>query len=517
MKGNRLLALLAVCAAAWMPWRCWAAADSEVVRVCGQNLQNYYWNYDQTERTSTNYLWVSNYQDDAGRAAKTQRIVSALLAINADIYAFNEVEATDIILRQLADSLTKYSDYSFKAVSDGISYTPDAYDNHLKSGFIYRTDKVRPYGSNYAAATAIYYRDVMRIQAFEALTSGERFTLSMNHFKAGGEESESTRLVNASQLISALKTKAMDEDILILGDLNCETDAESVQKIVNEGFEEMLLKYNSGVYTHCYNGGMHLDHVLANATMARQVTRAWVEHVCTTCYEDNDSRTYSDHDPYVVMLRLGDGGDGGCEDIDYRESFASTMGQFTTVDVTGGNAWVIDNTYSCATMNGYRTGENEDWLISPAFDLQGKNAAALQFSHCVGYGTTADNWPSHLKLLISDSYDGVLADAEWQELPISSYGSRNWDWQTVTAEVPARYLGQPRVNVAFRYTTQSDGDTPQWEVKNFLFWAVCGETDGIAEPLARPCSAVRKVVEDGRLFILMPDGRRYTLSGVAVR
>ena len=64
MKGNRLLALLAVCAAAWMPWRCWAAADSEVVRVCGQNLQNYYWNYDQTERTSTNYLWVSNYQDD---------------------------------------------------------------------------------------------------------------------------------------------------------------------------------------------------------------------------------------------------------------------------------------------------------------------------------------------------------------------------------------------------------------------------------------------------------------------
>lgn len=498
-----------------------AQAASESLKICGQNLQNYYWNYDQTERTTTNYLWVSNYSDEAGRALKTHRIVNALLTIDADIYAFNELEATDIILKQLADSLTKYGKATYAAVQDDISYTfGSGVDNHLKSGFIYRTDKVKPYGSNKSGATAYYYRDVMRIQTFEGLASGERMTLSINHFKAGGEEYEDARVTNATQLLTALPKNALDEDILILGDLNCEQGAASIQKIEEAGYEEQLLKYGTSVYTHCYDGGRHLDHVLANATMARQITRAWVEHVCTTCYVDNDYRTYSDHDPYVVTLRLSSSDDPiEEEDIDFSESFASTLGSFTPISVTGDAEWGISSSYKCAMINGYYSGENEDWLVSPSFDFRGKIDASVSFTHCVGYGNTAA-WPEHLKLVLSANYTDEPGSATWTEVSIPAYGSRNWDWQTVSVDVPQTFLGQERVNVAFYYKVETSSDAPQWEIKDFHLQAQAGGQDGIADGESEnppTVKGIQKVFVNGGLYLILPDGRRYTLQGIAVK
>ncbi|MBR1929436.1 MAG: choice-of-anchor J domain-containing protein [Paludibacteraceae bacterium] len=277
------------------------------LKVCGGNMLNYYYYYDESSRP--------DYHDEAGFNAKTSKIVDMMMMVNADIYAFCEVEAREIVLEHLADMLniTAGVDY-YEAIEDGINQYSDSYDNALKSGFIYRSDKVKPYGINQAASTAQYYRNTMRIQAFEEISSGEKFTLSMNHFKAKDSSSDagnSTRMMNVNNLLSSLSSKAFDKDILILGDLNCQVDEEPIQKLISSGYTEQLLYYDANAYSYCYVGsGSLIDHALANQSMAMQITGAGVFHLNTyrsSCGTDpgvNEYR-YSDHDPYLVAMNLG--------------------------------------------------------------------------------------------------------------------------------------------------------------------------------------------------------------------
>lgn len=272
------------------------------LKIFAQNVENYYYHYDNYESTRANY-------DHAAFAAKTRKMVDAMMMVNADIFALCEVEAQPIVLQQLADSMNaRVEGTPYVAVSDGINEAWDAqYDNNIKSGFIYRNDKVKTYGSNYAASTYKYYKNTMRIQAFEDLVSGERFTLAMNHFKAKTTSgSDETRNTNATHLVNALNSyKVQDPDILILGDLNCEVGEEPITILQNAGFEELLIKYNPNAYSHCYGGGELIDHVMANASMAALVTGAGVFHISTSCGADaakNAAYRYSDHDPYIVAL-----------------------------------------------------------------------------------------------------------------------------------------------------------------------------------------------------------------------
>ena len=123
------------------------------LRVCAQNLNNYYYNYTQSTRPS--------YNDEAGFQAKTQKIVDAMLTIDADIYAFCEVEATPIALQHLAEAMSTQAGVTgrYVAVSDGIDYTwyEGISDNQIKSGFIYRTDRVKTYGANTSAVSGNGY------------------------------------------------------------------------------------------------------------------------------------------------------------------------------------------------------------------------------------------------------------------------------------------------------------------------------------------------------------------------
>ena len=294
-----------VIACLWLSAVSYAVQAAVTVKVCGQNLQNYYYNYTESSRPS--------YTNEAGFLQKTNRIVNAVLTIDADIYAFCELEGTPDILDHLVTYLNTAAGVAnrYAAVADGIQGVNDSYDNNLKSGFVYRTDRVRPYGSNTAASTATYYKNVMRIQAFEELTTRERFVLSMNHFKAkdsSADQGDAKRQTNANNLVRALKRITTDPDILVLGDLNCEYGETPISIIINAGYEEQLLRFDSTAYSYCYNSGELIDHVLANASMRAQVTDAYVYHNCTYRCNSRIRNSYSDHDPYVVTLSLGAAG-----------------------------------------------------------------------------------------------------------------------------------------------------------------------------------------------------------------
>lgn len=274
------------------------------LRVCAQNLQNYYYNLNTGRGNYTPEEFV----------AKTRKIVRNMLAIDADIYAFCEVEAQPIVLKQLADSMNAHAGVAgrYAAVNDNISVTwSETADYNIKSGFIYRTDKVATVGSSMGGTPGNgYYAHTMRIQTFKQLSNNEKLVVSMNHFKAKDNSSdagEKTRMTNANNLITMLMNTTSDPDKLILGDLNCEKGEAPLNAIEDAGYEEQLLRYDPYTYSHCYGGGELIDHVFANASMAQQIVNAYVKHVSTyrcTSYV-TQAMSYSDHDPCVVEINLG--------------------------------------------------------------------------------------------------------------------------------------------------------------------------------------------------------------------
>lgn len=267
--------------------------------VLANNLENYYINPNSGRGDYT----------QAQIVAKTGKIVEMMLASNADIFAFCEVEAKPAVLQNLVQELnTAAGGNDFAAVTDGIDEDWDErYNNNIKSGFVYRVATVAPYGSDYAATNVTYYKNTMRIQAWTEKATGEKFTLSMNHFKAMSDDAaKAKRVDNANWLMAGLSnsSKVKDPDILIMGDLNAQMGEQCLTIIQNNGYVEQLLRFDEDAYSYIYYGSHELiDHAFANSTMAQQITAAAVWHTNTS---QSYNQRYSDHDAVLVGLRLGE-------------------------------------------------------------------------------------------------------------------------------------------------------------------------------------------------------------------
>lgn len=307
--------------------------DARIV-VLANNLENYYYNYTESDRPS--------YNTEAGFNQKTQRIVQMMIDADADIFAFCEVEAKPITLQYLVEQLNSAAGVSYyAAVEDGIYVETDEYDNAIKSGFVYRNDKVTPLGNDVAATNVTYYRNTMRIQAWTEIATGESFTLSMNHFKAKSDDaSKAKRVDNANWLVSGLSnsSKVKDPDILVMGDLNCQMDEEAMSVLVNAGYAEQLLRFDAGAYSYIYKNKRELiDHAFANSTMAEQITGAAVWHTNTST---NYNSRYSDHDAVLVGLRLGNG-EQGLEETDTEVPVIIILREGQLIIIRGGVEYTI--------------------------------------------------------------------------------------------------------------------------------------------------------------------------------
>lgn len=481
------------------------------LKICAQNLQNYYYNYNTGRGDYTPEQF----------AEKTRKIVDAMLWVDADIYAFCELEAKPIILTQLADSMNaRVEGTPYAAAADDIDDDWNESCNcNLKSGFIYRTDKVRPIGSSAPSFTANYYKNTMRVQAFEELSSGERLTLSMNHFKAKDSSDDAgngTRVTNATRLTENLPSLALDPDILILGDLNCEVGEEPLNIIENAGYEEQLLKYNNAPYSHCYGGGELIDHVYANPSMAAQITGAGLFHISTYCGPDataNANHRYSDHDPYVVGINLLSDHPMECEEAQYSYLAAggTSLGEMRTISVSGTYNWAYDSQYACAKVSDKG---GEDWLLTPAYDLTMASGVSIAFDHTIGY---AIDMPNQQTLWVTGNFSDV-ANSDWTQLIIPTYPTgMNWSFVHATVNVPATTLGANTV-FGFRQHVPNDANSnkPTWEVKNLQVSVTCEETPSALDE-TQAATFATKILIGGHMYIVMPNGERYTTTGIKVQ
>lgn len=271
------------------------------LKVCAQNCRNYFVTR-LTENGRSDYTSVSGLQ------SKTQKMVASLRYIDADIYALCELQSEDTTLSYLTAAMNADAGYTLYAYIKTSTQYEEA--KPIMSGFIYRKDKVAPYGYMSSTSTQPYYQRTMRVQTWTELSTGERFVLSMNHFKAKdstSDQGEAKRVRNASDLISSLSSYTKDPDILIMGDLNETTTEQAVSSLVQAGYAEQLARYLSSAYSYYYGGQYQLiDHIMANTSMAGQLTGAASFHI-NTGTNKNGSYWYSDHDPVFCAMNLGDG------------------------------------------------------------------------------------------------------------------------------------------------------------------------------------------------------------------
>jgi len=278
------------------------------LRVVGANIENYFADLGgyATKRTTP-----------AQQAMKTQKLVKALRAMKADIYALCEMQVGDKAPTMLLEALNKGGNkYAF------VSMPLDNMDR-IGGCFIYNTERVRTYEaplSAYKDTTSHYYGRMFAV-GFEELATQERLIIGVNHFKSkrpgrGNYDTHLKRMQNADSLLAMLPQAIEifdDADVLLLGDYNCYTQEGPIQAIVRAGYADLLPHGEAGDYSYSFKSEAgYLDRCFASPTMATQIVRVKPWHINADWYyshgayklKDKTMHRYSDHDPIVVDIKL---------------------------------------------------------------------------------------------------------------------------------------------------------------------------------------------------------------------
>ncbi|WP_341525544.1 ExeM/NucH family extracellular endonuclease [Nostoc sp. UHCC 0302] len=216
--------------------------------------------------------------------------------------------------------------------------------DQIAVGIIYKPGKVTPVGA--AATTPDGYGQGAfdatgrkpLAQTFQQNSSGENFTLVVNHFKSKGSGTQGagdadigdgqgqfngTRTRAAQDLATWLATNPTgnnDPDYLIVGDLNAYAKEDPLTVLAKAGYNNQL---SQNTYSYVFDGQLgSLDHALANGSLSAQVTGAAKWHInadepTVLDYNTNfksagqqdslynpDPFRSSDHDPVLVGLDL---------------------------------------------------------------------------------------------------------------------------------------------------------------------------------------------------------------------
>ena len=277
---------------------------------------------------------------------QTDKLVSALLAMDADIVGLSEIENNDSAsLQALVDALNSASSPgTWDFVDAGVLGT-DA----IKVGLLFTPASVGLVGTAAILDASVdpgFDSSLNRpalAQSFEHLSSGERLTVSANHLKArgcGGATGPDADQGDGQQCFNATRTSAAqalinwlesdptgsgDPDFLILGDLNSYPMEDPIQAFLDNSLVDLGAAFESLDEAYSFNffgESGALDYAIASPTMAVQVLDATYWSINADEYEEFDyneedliagtpkpANFYnpdpfrsSDHDPIVVAI-----------------------------------------------------------------------------------------------------------------------------------------------------------------------------------------------------------------------
>ena len=277
------------------------------LRVVGANIENYFADLGGYAHKRTT---------PEQQAIKTRKLVKAMRAMHADIFALCEMQVGDKAPQMLLEELNKKGDYTFVAM-------PIANADRIGGCFIYNKARVRPYAqplSAYADTTDHYHARMFAL-GFEEIASGEKLIISLNHLKSKRPgrtqyDTNQRRMQNTDSLLMMLPKAVAyygDEDVLLLGDYNCYTQEQPIQTIVRAGYADLLPLGNAADYSYSYKGEAgYLDRCFASPSMVTQIVRVQPWHINADWYyqhgaykrKDKTLHRYADHDPIIVDIKL---------------------------------------------------------------------------------------------------------------------------------------------------------------------------------------------------------------------
>ncbi|MBQ0076728.1 MAG: hypothetical protein KBS69_06320 [Bacteroidales bacterium] len=261
--------------------------EADVV-ICAANIQNY-------------FVHVGGYatrRNTVGQhALQCYKVASALTRFNADIYTICELEQGDAAPAELVAKMNELCGkdrYAFV-----LTDTCDR--DTISVGFLYRKDKVRPYGALRFAyhaegeptqmLTGNIYAHRFMLQGWQDIATGERFTISLNHprSKRGDPHvANEKRMANSHAILDALeeyKQTETDPDYLLLGDYNAYAQEQPLQTIVEAGYQDINSTMAPNNYSYSYKGECgYLDRCYASPSMAAQIVAISPIHWNTDYY-----------------------------------------------------------------------------------------------------------------------------------------------------------------------------------------------------------------------------------------
>lgn len=288
---------------------------------------------------------------------QTQKIVTAICEIDADIFGLMEIEnpvlgSTDTPINALVEAINAECG-EYAAVETGTVGT-DA----IAVGFIYKTDTVALAGSP-AILDDLSFTDPNNTgvpknraaiaQSFIDLKKEAIFTVAVNHLKSKGSscgtgDDDTTTGQGNCNLTRTLAAQAqatwlasnptgIDSDmVLVIGDLNAYRNEDPIVAFETAGYTDVIDQFNgANAYGYLFDGQLgYLDHALANESLLPYVTGAKDWHInadeinlldyndtvrddseasfeakpsATELFSPNAYRS-SDHDPLIVGLDL---------------------------------------------------------------------------------------------------------------------------------------------------------------------------------------------------------------------
>ena len=139
--------------------------------------------------------------------------------------------------------------------------------------------------------------------------------------------------------------------------------------------------------------------------------------------------------------------------LPYYQDFASSFGTYSTYDVLGPQSWEID--YNTAKMTGYvnsTNNENQDWLISARFSLEGVSQASMTMKYIARYFA---NLNQDVTIQVSSDYvSGDPTLANWTQVSANLSEGSNWtDFYSTTIDL-SQFAGQ-KICVAVKYLSDN--------------------------------------------------------------
>lgn len=314
-------------------------------KVAGFNVLNYFTTLasagpDICGEDDTN---CRGAEDEAEFERQNAKLMSALSAIDADIFGLIEIEnnADDTAVATLVDNLNGI------VGADTYDYIKTGMlgDDAIKQALIYKPAKVVPFGEY---SSVDYNDDKNRpslIQSFKAVNGDDEdaFTVVVNHLKSKGSDCDElgdpdlddgqgncnlTRLGAVEMLLAELNSME-NQNILLLGDFNSYAMEDPITALKDAGYVDLGAKAGESS-SYVYDGEWGtLDYAFASASFVGKVSDTTEWHINADepigfdyntnykadtevdSYYGNSAYRSSDHDPVIVGLNITPKSGGG--------------------------------------------------------------------------------------------------------------------------------------------------------------------------------------------------------------